>query len=134
MLCRCGHAISDTVCPCPTEARIIGDVAYDCFDDAFAQRVDAFLTAVRSGKRCDWINKHFSTQYPQDDTDGAIISSILSSTLLDYCLSVAECPQCGRLWLQRGIGVNDYRPFSPDDNGFGGHLAATPKSVTQDDG
>jgi hypothetical protein len=134
MLCRCGHSISDSVCPCPTEAHIIGDVAYESFDNAFTRRVDAFLAAVRSGERREWINKEFSTQYPQDDTDGEIISTILSSMLLDYCLSVAECPRCGRLWLQRKIGVNDYRPFSPDEDGFGAHLAVIPKSKTNDGG
>ncbi|KAA1257026.1 hypothetical protein LF1_56640 [Rubripirellula obstinata] len=134
MRCSCGHAISDSNCPCPTEASVIGDVAYDMFDDLFTKRVDLFLDAVREGRRRQWIDAELTSQYPDQCTDGDVISTLLSSCLMDHCLSLAECPQCGRLWIQRGIGVNKYRAFSPDEPGFEGHLAAEPTNVSQDDG
>lgn len=132
MLCRCGHAISDSSCPCPTEASVIGDLAYDTFDRVFTHRVNGFLDAVRDGRRRDWIVAELSPQYPLQDSDGEVISALLTATLFNYCLGLAECPKCGRLWIQRGIGVSNYRSFSPDDSGFDGHLSAIPGPATPD--
>ena len=132
--CVCGHAISDSRSPSPTEASVIGDVAYETFDDLFTKRVDSFLDAVRAGRRSEWINTELSSQYPEQDSDGDVISTLLTSCLMDHCLSLAECPRCGRLWIQRGIGVNKYRAFSPDEPGFEGHLAAEPNTDPQSGG
>ena len=132
MPCKCGHVISDVVCPCPTEADVIGHIAYERFDEDFTQKVEAFLKAIREGRREEWIATNFSEVYPGNQSDADIISDIVSSSFHAQALCMAECENCGRLWLQRGVELNEYRSFVPDEGGFQRHLARTSPD-SQDD-
>lgn len=123
MQCKCGHVISDVVCPCPTEADVIGDTAYERFDREFTHDVAGFLAAIREGKRTEWIAEHFGVIYPHDLPDAEIISDLLTANFRRYAISMAECEQCGRLWLQRRVDENHYRSFAPDNGGYESHLA-----------
>lgn len=123
MQCKCGHIISDVVCPCVTEADVIGDAAYERFDRDFTRDVTDFLASVHEGRRNDWLVENFGAIYPNDLPDAEIISDLLTANFRKYAVSMAECEKCGRLWLQRRVGENHYRSFAPDEGGYESHLA-----------
>jgi len=120
---RCGHVISDVASPCVTEARVIGDTAFEHFETDFSRHVAALLASTRDNTRAEWLVEHFGEVYPSDLPDAEIISDLLTSSFLKYAASMAECEQCGRLWLQRNVGQNLYRPFAPDEGGYESHFA-----------
>ena len=122
MACRCGNVIRDNVIPCSTEARVLRDQDQELFDEAVCRAIAAFFAAARTGRRAEWVNTYFSPKYPTDESDEQIVSDILHSYEQLVHLSVAECFQCGRLWLQREPGVNSYRSYAPDEPGYAGAL------------
>lgn len=132
MRCKCGHIISDSVCPCPTEANVVGHVAYEVLDRGFTDDVASFLEAVRNGQRDAWIDARFDPIYPKTLSDSEIISDILSCHYVNHSLRLSECEKCGRLWLQEGPELNSYRSFVPDTGEFGRHLMTVGDPVVLD--
>jgi hypothetical protein len=122
MACLCGGTISDTLVPCPTEGWILRDQDQEQYCDDVCRDLTAFFTAVRVGRRTDWIRKYFSPEYPADVADDGVVHDIIAHHKRRVFLSVAECQQCGRLWVQRESGVNSYRSFVPDESGYAGVL------------
>ena len=64
------------------------------------------------------IAEYFSPQYPNEVSDEGIVYDIIAHHKRQLVLSVAECEQCGRLWVQREPGVNEYHSYSPDESGY----------------
>ena len=122
MGCRCGGIIRDHRIPCSTEGWILRDEDQESYYDEACRDVVAFFAAVRAGNRDAWIGEFFSRQYPADVADDGIVQDILSHHKRQVFLSVAECEQCGRLWVQQEPGVNSYRSFVPDEPGYAGVL------------
>jgi hypothetical protein len=122
MACLCGGLISDTVCPCPTEGWILRDQDQEGFYENASRDIVAFFAAVQSGRRNDWIVEYFSRQYPCDVSDDGIIYDIIAHHKRQVVLSMAECERCGRLWVQHEPGINKYRSYSPDAEGYAGVL------------
>jgi hypothetical protein len=88
--------------------------------------IAAFFAAVRDGRRNEWVGRFFSPQYPTKVGDEGIVHDIITFHSRRVSLSVAECEQCGRLWVQRGPEVNAYRSWAPDEPGYVGVLRAEP--------
>jgi hypothetical protein len=118
MACLCGATISDTLCPCPTEGWILRDQDQEGYYEGTSKDVAAFFAAVQAGRRNAWIAEYFSPQYPNDVSDEGIVYDIIAHPKRQLVLSVAECEHCGRLWVQRGLGMNQYRSYSPDESGY----------------
>jgi hypothetical protein len=121
--CRCGATVRDHLIPCPTEAWLVRDL--DAHRDAAARDVAAFFTAAHEGRRDAWIEAYFSPEYPTDVGDEGVVSDILGVHDRRFRLSVAECAQCGRLWVQQDAGVDAYRSWSPDAPGYAAALAGS---------
>ena len=122
--CKCGHVISDVAYACPTEAKILGDKAYEKFDRGFVTDVKNFLDSIRQNRRSDWIANHFGEIYPNDLPDHEIISDLMMIHLSRNTLCISECEACGRIWVQSGFESNHYRSFSADDeDGYLAHLS-----------
>jgi hypothetical protein len=124
MACLCGGVISNTRCPCPTDGWILRDQDQEGYYDGTSRDIAAFIAAIQAGRRNAWIAEYFSPQYPNDVTDEEAIYDILAFHKRQLVLSVAECEQCGRLWVQREPGVNQYRSYSPDEPGYAALLQA----------
>jgi len=122
MACRCGGIIRDNLIPCPTEGWILRDQDQDVYYDLVCRDIAAFFSAVHAGRRDAWIVEFFSPQYPTKLGDQEIVHDILCRHRLPVLLSVAECEQCGRLWVQREPEVNAYRSYAPDEPGYAGVL------------
>lgn len=122
MRCLCGGLISNVVCPCPTEGWILRDQDQDGFCDVTSRDIAAFLTAIQANSRNAWIAEYFSPHYPNDVSDQAVIYDIISHRKRQVVLSIAECEQCGRLWVQHMPEVNEYGSYLPDKPGYAGVL------------
>ena len=118
MACLCGGTISNTLCPCPTEGWILRDQDQDGCYEATSRDIAAFFAAVQSGSRNAWISEYFSPRYPNELTDEGIVYDIIAHHKRQVVLSIAECEQCGRLWVQRKPDLNSYRSYSPDEPGY----------------
>ena len=118
MACLCGGTISNTLCPCPTEGWILRDQDQERYYEGTSKDIAAFFAAIQADRRNDWIAEYFSRQYPNEVSDEEIVYDIIAHHKRQMVLSVAECEQCGRLWVQRGPGVNEYRSYSPDEPGY----------------
>jgi hypothetical protein len=116
MLCHCGNIISDVDYSVQTEGHLIGFHTWVANDEKSTAQTADFLDAVRNQKREEWIERKFGSQYPQELSDAQIISDIWMRN--ECSLSVAECSQCGRLWIQTAPETNEYRSFSPDEPGY----------------
>jgi hypothetical protein len=79
--------------------------------------VDSLLTAIRAGRRTEWLTERFGERYPNDLSDGEVIADVLLSVLSERVLSITECGRCGRVWIQRKPQTNEYWSFAPDDPG-----------------
>ena len=134
MVCLCGGLISDTVCPCPTEGWILRDQDQEGFYETTSRDIAAFFAAVQAGRRNDWIVEYFSRQYPCDVSDEGIIYDIIAHHKRQVVLSVAECERCGRLWVQRGPEINEYRSYSPDVQGYAGVLKSRVEKTAKTEG
>ncbi|WP_425614882.1 hypothetical protein NA78x_004765 [Anatilimnocola sp. NA78] len=128
LLCRCGNIISDVVVPCPTEAWLFPQQDDNAAQEKFTTAVEAFLSAIRDGRREEWVLHFFLPGYPLDLADSAIISDIRAHCEQEYGRSVAECEKCGRLWVQSFSGQNAYRSYSPDEGGYAAVLRGTAKA------
>lgn len=131
MACLCGGVISDVVCPCPTEGWILRDQDQDDFYSLTARDIAAFFAAVQGGTRNAWIAKFFWPQFPTDVSDEVIVYDILAFHKREVVLSIAECAQCGRLWVQRGPRINAFRSYAPDEPGYVGVLRSQPAEGTK---
>lgn len=125
MACRCGGTIRDNLIPCPTEGWILRDQDQDAHSDGIAKDLRGFFAAVGEGRRAEWIASYFSPQYPPDISDDEVVVDILGIHERRRQLSVAECEQCGRLWVQKEPGVNEYRSYAPDEPGYAAVLRAS---------
>ncbi|MEM9537624.1 MAG: hypothetical protein AAGA40_18365 [Cyanobacteria bacterium P01_E01_bin.45] len=98
-----------------------------------ATAISAFLAAVQNGCRNDWLTKTFGDTYPQMLPDAEIIADLMSARFFNNSLSMSECEQCGRLWIQKELDSPHRRSFSPDDNsGYGRHFAYTKPDKSTD--
>jgi hypothetical protein len=126
MACLCGGTIRDHLIPCPTEGWVLRDADQEAYYDAACRDIAAFFCAIRDSRRDAWIAEYFTPQYPTDVSDEGIVHDILCCHKRQVFLSVAECEQCGRLWVQRGPDINSYRSYSPDEPGYAGILRSRP--------
>ncbi len=122
LVCKCGHIISDTLYPSPTEGRLLPQHDDDRIQSTVYNAVGAFFAAVLAGRRSEWIRGFFSDPYPLDIADASVVSDIVDRFERTISRSVAECEQCGRLWVQVTPGRNEYRSYSPDQPGYAGIL------------
>jgi hypothetical protein len=122
MACTCGGTIRDHLIPCPTEGWVLRDQDQETYADGTARDIVAFFAAAREGRRDAWLGEYFSPQYPNDVGDEGVVHDILAVHQRRVLLSLAECEQCGRLWLQRGPGINSYRGYAPEVPGYVGML------------
>jgi hypothetical protein len=113
--CTCGQIISDGLIPNEVTGSILSDKSADRFYENLSEVVTDFLTHQSQNQLQDWRTKHFNDVYPQDLPPGEMIHDILFGRLMSLTLEVMECDNCGRLWIQEAVGVNQWRGYSPDD-------------------
>lgn len=112
--CTCGHIISDVVGPNEVTGDILSDKSGDIFFDSVASVIDDFFAHFQTDRLSEWRTKHFNDLYPKDLSPGVMLHDALHSIYLGLRLAMMECDQCGRLWIQKAVGVNEYIAYSFD--------------------
>ncbi|MGV3606414.1 MAG: hypothetical protein ACO1RA_08390 [Planctomycetaceae bacterium] len=118
LACHCGNIISDSTYPSATEGWIVRQQDQDALDELICQSIAAFIAAIKAGKRDEWIRRLFHDPYPLDLDDASVISDIIAFHKLGKQLSICECPQCGRLHVQKELGLNFYLGYMPIQEGY----------------
>jgi hypothetical protein len=113
--CTCGHVISDGSIPNEVTGSILSDMSNECFYESISEVGTDFLTHLSRGSINDWRTKYFNDGYPEDLPPGEMIHDILVGRFIALTLAMMECDNCGRLWIQEAVGVNQWRGYSPDD-------------------
>lgn len=112
--CTCGHVISDTVYPCPATGGIIGGVAEDAALRAWVDDISSFLSALRDGRRLDWIESHPRFAAYTDLPDDDIVYDLWADQYRVRLKYVWECESCGRLWIQKQPYADEWQSFRPE--------------------
>jgi hypothetical protein len=120
MQCRCGSLIRKMLGP--TEGFVLRDEDQPRFYSIAARDITSFFAAVRGGTRNAWLAAYFSPEFPTDTSDEIIVYDIFAFHECKVALSITECADCGRLWVQRVPGNNEYRSYAPDEPGYAGVL------------
>ncbi len=112
--CTCGNVIWDGLVPNEVEGEILSNKGYHRYFDSMSEIIDDFLTHFQAGRLPDWRKKHLDPIYAENVTPGEMLADILQSAYTDLTLAMLECDQCGRLWVQKAVGENHYRPYAFD--------------------
>lgn len=113
MPCHCGALISNVQYPSPTEGDIRTERDLEIYEDRIEKTIASFLLAVSLGSRDNWIAEFFGPDYSKEFSDAALIADIRIIYEREYLLSVCECQGCGRLYIQKVPGKNEYVCFEP---------------------
>jgi hypothetical protein len=109
--CECGHIIVDQTDNLPYKAHFIRDQnikrTFTIYD-----KVEDFLSALKTNKRNEWIDAHFGKDYPKNLTDSSIICDLIVGSRLES--TIYQCEKCLGLLVLKG-NKNAYRYFSMKD-------------------
>lgn len=97
---KCDNVISDTTDNLPYKGEIISD-----------QDWEAVWGAI--------------SQLPQANVDQR--SDKITGIRIGHSRDVYECTKCGRLWVERSPGTNEFVSYSPDSHQVEHVLCGTPK-------
>lgn len=114
--CLCGYVLSDSVVPPPynTGVMLTHDDEHVLYKQ-IARDVVALISAVQQGDRDRWMRQHFrGDDFSYYHNLDEILYDYLLSLFLDYIRAVDQCPQCGRLLIQKYPGENRYCFFQPE--------------------
>ena len=113
LFCRCGKDISLRDIPYDAEAGFLPQRDEKAFTEACAAEIAAFVAAVASGKRAEWITAALS-EHSVQRSDQAIIHEILHDRWQDRCRSLLECSVCGRIYLESSRPDGGFIGFRPE--------------------
>jgi|SRR6266508_477093 hypothetical protein len=121
--CLCGAVIYDQTDNLPYKGKILRDQHTEQFYDEMLVRVNAFVAAIREGRREEWLASQMSALNPIRLSDDEIIHDLIFAFFLRYSLDIYQCETCGRIWIQEHPTSNHFRSFTPDAT-WEGTLAA----------
>jgi hypothetical protein len=114
--CRCGNAI-EVISPSPHAGYLVWDSDIDLSIDSRTAHIRAFLSALKTGTRDQWLAHFYGKNAPQsrltekDDVD--VIEDILSRQD-SWTRQTFRCPVCGRLYVQRQPSGDDFRCYDEE--------------------
>jgi hypothetical protein len=110
--CICGHTIRDQTDSIPYKAHFIRDQDSESHSD-YTEPINAFVEAIKAGKREQWIADYFSKSYPTTLSDGSIIGDIISGYDFNFQGTLYQCENCGRVKIQVQ-DKNLFASFAPE--------------------
>lgn len=110
--CVCGHTIRDNTLSLSYKAQFIRDQDLESYSD-WTEPVNAFIEAIKAGKREQWIANYFSKSYPATLSNGSIIGDIISEFNLNFRDTLYQCENCGRVKIQVQ-DKNLFASFAPE--------------------
>ncbi len=83
--------------------------------DRLIHDLDSYYAALRSDERESWLRHHFGGS-PGFSTDREVTNELLALHLTNKALTVHDCEECGRLWVEEDLGANRFLAFLPDQH------------------
>ncbi|KXX69236.1 hypothetical protein [Flammeovirga sp. SJP92] len=115
--CKCGNVLSDVSDSLPYKGEIIPDRAFYNFLDKVENFIETLIEATNSGKRIEWIRKHFSSlSYPEDLDDTQMLCDIHGNYYSKIKKDIYQCDKCNRLWIQQN-NTETFISFVPESDG-----------------
>ena len=118
LACHCGAVISNVEYPSSTEGKIRTQEDYETYECRIEERIASFLVAVAEGTRENWIRTFFNPGYPLEVLDSEVTADIRTRFEIEFLLSMCECRKCGRLFIQKCPGKNEYVCFEPRSGNY----------------
>jgi len=112
--CRCGAIIRDQTDDLPYKGEILKDQDRNAFLDGMLDEIVGYIAAVRNGTTEAW---YASRPGLSVRPDSWLIDDILSAGLVKFGVEVFECPECGRLWVQKGVESLEFVSFVREEPG-----------------
>lgn len=100
-VCQCGETLDLNRYPSELEGWLISQANFDT----------ALATAAH--RLADDPSAHLGPTYPADASGEEMAHDLLANTLLDSARSTVKCNYCGRFWIQRKPGSEDYDAWVP---------------------
>jgi hypothetical protein len=113
-VCVCGHVISEVQYTSRVGSTMLSETSLAEVLSYAGRLLTDLREADKEGRRSDWINRHFNSEYPQDATDAEILEDSISRKINNLALCVVKCTSCGRLHVQESNGANEYSSYVPD--------------------
>lgn len=111
--CECGGVISDTTDDIPYKGSIIRDQDEEVLYDGVVNDINAFMDALLSGKREEWIRGYFLSGYPVESIrNDEVISDIITRHLAPRRLDIYQCLECGSIKIQEAPESNVFSSFA----------------------
>lgn len=112
--CKCGNTIVDQADNLSYKADIIPDSGQEDIFDRLYELIDAFVEAVKSGKKEEWMRINgLMPPYPQDLSASSMINDLFYNHYLDKTKEIFQCENCGRILIQKGKS-HQYVSFKPE--------------------
>lgn len=114
--CTCGHSIAITA-PSEHAGYVVLDSDVDLHIDHRTDTIRAFLDAVRTGRRSEWLTEFYGPNVSQsrfakkDDSD--VIEDILSNAD-SWTRFLYRCPMCGRIHIETAPRSRSFNTYAED--------------------
>lgn len=129
--CRCGYTIRDDMYNLSYKGSIRRDQDEDFFYETVTRQLALLMAATSPEGREAWISHNFLPGYPRDVDNEGMISDFLSGLEVRLMVTLYECENCGRLWLQEEPGSDKFVPYSPESRGPHSLLASARYAAAQ---
>ncbi|QEG24844.1 hypothetical protein MFFC18_47670 [Mariniblastus fucicola] len=112
--CTCGHSIA-IIPPSEHAGYVVLDSDADLHIDNRTVTIRAFLDAVRTGRRSEWLTEFYGPNVPQprfaqkDDAD--VIEDILSNSD-SWTRFLYRCPMCGRIHIETSPRSRSFKTYA----------------------
>ncbi len=114
--CKCGHIISNVICPNEIEGSLFSDKSEEKFFEGMSDIIDGYLKCQDKQEVKNWKKMYFTDGYPIDISPASMIYDAISNKFHKLTLIIMECEKCRSLWVQKSAGENFYREYKPVKN------------------
>ncbi len=87
----------------------------DAFWDDIMVGIKELLTAKDRGELAQLAFKQYGNDDLTDLSPEEMLDNTIRWTFDRYRVSICECEQCGRIYIQKAPGINEYVGYTPED-------------------
>ncbi len=78
--------------------------------------INDYIDAVTNSKRDQWIIEHLGSDYPLNLANVSVLNDFVNWQIHNHSLTIYQCENCGRIWIQKVAEPNHFRSFYPDED------------------
>jgi hypothetical protein len=112
--CSCGYVITDVVANASYRGHLLRDQDMLSFREGLFKALGTFWNAHESGTLPDWIKRFLPPGDYAGFTDDALFAALLTQLERRHFLTMWQCRQCDRLYIQNNVGEEMLSRFNPE--------------------